>query len=76
MPPSWIQGSLLLARGGEGKERGKGDECEVEMDGKDAGGIGWPTAKAGPGKKQTTLRRHTAATRVQSDNNSITTQTA
>jgi len=70
-PPSWIQGSLLLAGGGEGKERGKGDECEVEMDGKDAGGTGRPTAKAGPGKKQTALRSHTAA-RVQSDKNSIT----
>jgi len=42
---------------------------------KDASGIERPTAKAGPGKKQTALRRHTAATRVQSDNNSIT-QTA
>jgi len=45
------------------------------MDGKDAGGTGRPTAKAGPGKMKTALRRHTAATRVQSDNNSIT-QTA
>ena len=41
---------------------------------KDASGIERPTAKAGPGKKQTALRSHTAA-RVQSDNNSITTQT-